>query len=150
MQTVGDEEFRFAIQSAGGRGRNPAPRPTVAASAMVFQADLGGTGGTKLPDEAGRFAKKQAKKARALGTLTLRAMPAWLDGLTERHMTPAKLVAAIFRRTLEHPTEASVLETGAVLNEVARDPKAAAIVSANLIRDTRRIRTRHHAQDEEA
>jgi hypothetical protein len=132
MEMAGKRADELVSGQAAGRGRNPRPMPTIAASPIRFDPELGGTGGLKLPSEAAKFAREQSTKVRALGAMPPREMPPWLAELSERQLRPDRLVAEIFRRTLEKPNETTILEAHALLTELARDPKTAALINARL------------------
>jgi|ERR1700736_2688286 len=122
----------WGATSTAGRGRNPSPLPTILATPTIFASELGGTAGATLPREAAKFASLQSKRVRALGTDRRTKMPSWLDELSPRQMTPERIIAEVFRRTLEEPSATHVMEAHALLNEIARDPRASSLIAAQL------------------
>jgi hypothetical protein len=114
-----------------GLGSHPVPESAGSEPDFVSISELplDTIGSFHRQPEAGR--KRAALSMPAIAP-PLQEAPQWFLDLTAANVTLNSLIAAVFDRTLANLNAASLVEAEALLNEMARDPEAAKLITARL------------------
>ena len=117
----------------GGRGPNPGPHE-LGPPELDYGSSTGRrhSGRELLNADRAPLKKLQAGASRPAIARPLDAPPKWFEDMTCATQDLETLVAGVFERTLADPNHERLAEAEAILNELGRDPKAAAIITTKL------------------
>ena len=117
----------------GGRGPHPHPQPLPPVEPHYSTAAGPRHSGREVLDaDAAPAGRLRAGASRPAIAVPLNAPPNWFEDMAHAAKDLEALVHGIFERTLKHPSPKTLAEAAALLNQLARDPKAAAVITPRL------------------